>query len=181
MGEYGIEADVFVSRPGDDVMGWLVAPDRMRQWIVGADRADPVSGSAAACGSVVRLTLSSAGGQFRVGQTYLGEITELSESRLVRRYWLERSQAGVVRLTDEPGEYERTVTYELRPAPGGVQVHCTARTVIPGLSPAVARIGGHAETRSLRRSLDRLRLCAEGGQLGLLARVRDGGQSAQAL
>jgi uncharacterized protein YndB with AHSA1/START domain len=181
VGEYLIEASVSVNRPREEVMRWLTEPDLMARWIVGADRAESVGDHAAAAGSVIRLSVSMAGGQFRVAQTYLGEVIEVSEFRLVRRYRLEHVRAGVAQMVSGPAEYERTVTYSLSGAGGGMQVNCAARTVIPGLAQAAAKAGARAESRSLRRSLDRLRECAEDGQRGLLGRLRDGSQSAQAL
>ena len=193
MSEYLIEASVLVNRPRDDLMRWLTTPDLMARWIVGADSAqavdvtglarDGTGAVGAALGVLVRLTVSMPGGQFRIANSYLGEIAEIGESRLVRRYQLEHSKVGVVGLRNGPADYERTVTYELGSATsaGPVTVSCTALTIISGLSRAAAKAGAKSETRSLRRSLDQLRDCAEDRGGGLLGRLRGSGLSVQAL
>jgi hypothetical protein len=90
-------------------------------------------------------------------------------------------KAGVLRLPAGQAEYERIVTYELAPAGPGTAITCTAQTSIPGLAKSAARMGSKAETKSMRRSLERMRTCAEGGQAGAAGRFMDSNYSGQAL
>ena len=57
----------------------------MARWILGADRVEALDDNGIAVGARTRLTVSIGGAQ-RTGHTYVGEIVELTESRLVRRY-----------------------------------------------------------------------------------------------
>jgi hypothetical protein len=127
-------------------------------------------------GARVRVTTSSGR---HAGWTFTGEIIELGDARVVRRYALEELRASGLPLAADTSGYARTVTYELTPGPDGAstQLRCTVVTVIPGLAETGARAGAKAEQQTLQRSLERLEAEVAGRQRGLLGRFRDSGQS----
>lgn len=172
-GEYTAQASVLVTRPADEVMRWLTTPDLMRKWILGADKVEAADNSGPAVGAGVTVTVYAA----RSWTTFTGEIVELGPAKLVRRYQLGHRAMPMARIAYGQGEYERTVTYELRQAALGTEVSCTARTVIPGLSHAV-RTSQRVAAQSLQRSLDRLAAGAEERSRSLMARFGDGSKGA---
>jgi hypothetical protein len=162
--DYAVDGAVAIRARREEILPWLVEPERMARWMVGVDSIEPAGEGA------VRLQASAG---IYAGWTFVGETESPAPNRLVRRYRLESGRAGVLPVGgDEP--YERTVRYDLVATDGGaIEVRCTATTVIPGLARAAARAGARAEQRTLDRSLDRLRDVAEGRRPGLLRRLRD--------
>jgi Polyketide cyclase / dehydrase and lipid transport len=143
MTEYALEGAVEIGASGDEILRWLGQPELMRRWM-------GVS-SVEASGTGIRVEVSH--GAY-AGWTYIGEITERGEDRLVRRYRLAGSHED---------DYERTVTYELTSTGrNGVRLGVTVVTLIPGLDDRAARMGAKAENRALDRSLGRLRDAVEG-------------------
>jgi len=133
----------------------------MVRWVLGAEQIEALDGRGIAAGARTRLVVQTG----RFGHAYLGEIIDVTQSRLVRRYHLERMKTGVLAAPAGQEEYERVLTYELSPgaAGSGTWLSCTAQTSVPGLPKAAARAGAKSEAKSLARSLERMRVCAEGG------------------
>ena len=179
MTEYVITARELVSRSAGEVIRWLATPDLMVRWILGAEKIEALNGRGIAAGARTRLMVQTG----RFGHAYLGEIIDVTESRLVRRYHLERMKTGVLAVPTGQEEYERVLTYELSPgaAGSGTWLSCLARTSIPGLPKAAARMGAKSETKSLARSLERMRACAEGRPAGAGGGLFAGSFSPQAL
>jgi hypothetical protein len=155
-------------------MRWLTTPELMARWIIGASRVE-------ADGDRLRLTTGIGLGGTVHAQTFTGETLERGPRRLVRRYTLERVRTGPIPLGAPDGAYERTVTYDVAPSLHGCTVAAAVVTDIPGLPQAAVGPGSRAEERSLRRSLERLRLYAEGRRVGPLRRSRDSSQVGQPL
>jgi uncharacterized protein YndB with AHSA1/START domain len=156
MTEYALEGAVEIGAAPEEILRWLEDPELLERWM-GVGSIEPT-------GDGIRVEIVHGG---YAGWTYFGEIVARGSDRLVRRYRL----AG--------GEYERTVTYELRPAAtDAVELVVTVVTLIPGLDERAARMGGKAERRALERALGRLRDAVEGGGGGFLSRLRGSGGSA---
>ncbi len=169
MTDYSIAANVAIANSPGEVMRWLTVPELMVTWILGATNVEPLDGLGIAVGATISLRIHV----HRGGYLYRGEIIELSQARLVRRYHL-----GVAQRAPE---YERIVTYDLAPAGAGTALAVTAYTSIEGLPKVAARTGAKSDAGSLRRSLDRLALRAGGGRQGPLDRLGDGNYAGQAL
>jgi hypothetical protein len=169
MTDYSIAASIAVASPPGEVMRWLVVPELMVAWILGATGVEPLDGLGIAVGARTNLRISMGRG----GALFQGEIIEVNQARLSRRYHL----GGPHR----PAEYERIVTYDLGLAGAGTALAVTANTSIEGLPKAAARMGTKSDTASLRRSLDRLAAHAAGGRPGPLSRIGDSNQIGQAL
>jgi hypothetical protein len=159
MTRYAFDGAVEIDASGDEIRRWLQEPELLSRWMgVGSIEAD---------GTGIRVEVLHGG---YAGWSYQGEVTESGADRLVRRYRL----AG---RGDE--EYERTVTYELRPtAADGVELGVTVVTLISGLDERAARTGGKAEQRALEGALKRLKDGVEGRGGGFLSRLRGSGGSA---
>jgi uncharacterized protein YndB with AHSA1/START domain len=174
---YSGTASVLIARPAAEIMPWLVTPSLMSTWIIGTDTIEPRDDARPAVGSWVRVVLS--GAQYSFAMT--GEIVELTDDRLVREYRLDQLGGRAVQLKADPGEYLRTVSYRLSPAPGGTNVTCAAVTTTPGLSQKLLPRSARADTRSLVRSLARLRTRIDGGRVGLWQRFADSGKAPEPL
>jgi len=164
MTEYTITAREVVNRSPSEVIRWLATPGLMTRWVLGAVKVEALDGRGIAAGARTRLVVQVG----RYGHAYLGEIIDVTESRLVRRYHLERMKTGVLAAPAGQEEYERVLTYEFSPgaAASGTWLSCVAQTSIPGLPKTAARTGAKSEAKSLARSLERMRVCAEGGSAG---------------
>jgi uncharacterized protein YndB with AHSA1/START domain len=159
MTRYALEGKVTIGAPAEEVLRWLQEPELISRWMG--------VGSIETAGTGVRVDVLHGG---YAGWSYEGEITESGADRLVRRYRFAGRGAE---------EYERTVTYELRPTGAdGVELGITAVTLIPGLDERAARMGGKAEQRSLERALERLKDAVAGRGGGFLSRLRGSGGSA---
>jgi hypothetical protein len=77
--------------------------------------------------------------------------------------------------------YQRTVSYRLSPGPGGTRLTCTQVTTIPGLNPRLLPRASRTETKSMFRSLARLRTCVDLGRVGLWQKFADSSQTPQPL
>lgn len=173
-GGYTISGEVVLAAPAADVVRWLATPELMDRWMVGIDGIQVLDDGQPVVGARIRVQTSSGR---HAGWTFTGEITELGESRVVRRYALEELRASGVPLEADTSGYARTVTYELAAEGDGTRVRCAAVTVIPGLAGTGARAGAKAEQQTLERSLERLEAEVAGRQRGLLGRFRDAGQT----
>jgi hypothetical protein len=155
-------------------MRWLITPELMLQWIIGAHHVE-------ADGDRIRMTTGNSVGGTVHAQTFTGETLARDPRRLVRRYTLDDARAGPIPLGAPDGVYERTLTYEIARSLEHCELTCAVITDIEGLPKAAIGPGSRAEQRSLRRSLERLRLGAEQRRAGPLRRSRDSSQVAQPL
>lgn len=64
----------------------------MARWVLGAQMIEALDGRGIAAGARTSLVVQIG----RLGHAYLGEIIDATESRLVRRYHLERVKTGVL-------------------------------------------------------------------------------------
>ena len=166
--EYAFDSSVAIGLPGGRVLPWLVAPDLMPAWIIGLVAVTPLNAAPGAVGGQTRLDFGSGHGK---PGTFHGEILELTDALLVRRY----------RPGFDPDGYERTVRYDLRPDGPGSTLTCSVHTRLlaaQSLSFASATRNG---LKHLSRSLDKLRLAAEGTRVPLPTRIGDSGLLPQAL
>jgi hypothetical protein len=111
----------------------------------------------------------------RIGSTaYRGEIIEINQARFVRRYYA--TGQGI-----DAADFVRTVCFDFAAAGPGTGWNCSVHTNVRGVRDSVLKVGVREQRTSMRRSLDRLRVLAGGGQAGLLTRVNDGNSYGQAL
>jgi len=161
-GGYELRGSAELEAAPEAVMTWLTEPERLERWVAG------VSVEAVDDGAVRVLLSHGAHGSW----TFTGEVLERGERRLVRRYRLEQTHAGVLPFGAAEGDYERTVTFELEPVTAGrTLLTVTAGVAIPGLGDRASRAGGRAEQKGLERSLKRLGDEIEGRRPGLLSRL----------
>lgn len=167
--------------PPAQLLPWLCEPELMKRWIPGVDDVVVADGSPQAVGCVTTVTLSSGSQYGNVGWRLTGHVDEIGPHRLMRTYRMRSMTAGVLPMTVGPGEYLRTVVYDLTPA-AGTQLVCTVRTSIPGLARSAAGAGGRAEAKSLRRSLRVLSQLSAGQRISWIRRAwMTSGRSPQAL
>jgi hypothetical protein len=114
-GDYAFEGAVTVGRPSVDVLRWLMTPDCMSRWIVGLDAVTLLDSQPDVVGAQTRLDFGP--GQLSPG-TFRGEVVELSDQTLVRRY----------RPGFDADKYERTVRYDLRTIGAATGLLCSVRT-----------------------------------------------------
>jgi hypothetical protein len=168
-GEYAFDGAVNVASPPEEVLRWLVEPGHMKQWIVGVERITLLDERPDVVGS--RISLDFGGyGKGGIG-SFRGELLELSDEILVRSY----------RPGFDPEYYERTIRYDVRAIGAVTTLNCSIRTRAAGYPSVLRRLPNRDEHVHLSRSLDRLRIFAEGGQLPLLRRIRDSGLPTQPL
>jgi len=172
VGEYAFSSAGVIGGAPAEIMRWLATPELMIRWIPYAKSVEPTGGPDLPAGAVFRLFIRDTG----YGTPYLGEVRELTETRLVRRYTLPHQTEELARAAEgKPPDYERIVTYELGTAPGGTApggtapggtaLRCSVVTSIPGLAASVARMATRSEGKGLTYALDRLRACVEGRPL----------------
>jgi hypothetical protein len=167
--EYTFGSQATIERPCAEVRHWLVTPPLMPKWIVGLDAVVPLSAPVDTVGALFLLDFGPGAGS---PGTFRGEILEIGETSLVRRY---RPSFGA-------DAYERTVRYDLRADPAGSELSCTVHTVrlTPGIE--VRQTARRKELQHLERSLGRLRALAEGrAERSLLRRILDAPTTPQPL
>ena len=161
-GDYAFDGAVTVGRPSVDVLRWLMAPDCMSRWIVGLDAVTLLDSQPDVVGAQTRLDFGP--GRLSPG-TFRGEVVELSDQTLIRRY----------RPGFDADKYERTVRYDLRSIGAATGLRCSVRTRLLGANPTVlSRLPTRGERVHLHHCLKRLCSLAEGKQRPpLLRRIRD--------
>lgn len=176
MTAYDLAATVTIRAPGPEILRWLETPELIEGWVLGVNSIEALGPDGGDGGSRTRLEISS--GSW-AGWTYVGEVIERSDRRLVRRYRLESSRSGSMPVANSVQQYERTVTYDLSATrEDAVELAAAVVTTIADLNPRAARMGARAEQRALERSLERLQAGVEGKALGLFSRFRDSGNTA---
>jgi hypothetical protein len=160
--EYTFGSQATIERPCAEVRHWLVTPRLMPKWIVGLDAVVSLSAPVDVVGALILLDFGPGAG---TPGTFRGEILEIGETSLVRRY---RPSFGA-------DAYERTVRYDLRADPAGSQLSCTIHTMRLNPGIEVRPTARRKELQHLERSLGRLRALVEGREeRSLLRRILDG-------
>jgi hypothetical protein len=167
-GEYAFDGSVTVECASEDVQRWLVMPDLMSRWIAGLEGVGVLDSQPDVVGARTRLDFGAGKGSPGV---FHGEIVELSDQVLIRRY-----RPGL-----DADKYERTVRYALRAIGAATALRCSVQTRLLGVPAVLRRLPQRDEQVHLQRSLDRLRSLTEGRQLSLLRRIRDSGLKPQPL